>query len=174
MAVIRSVKKRKTFKSGFTKELTVLVCLAILISGYLLYYGIQRIIFLNSIKYGQTSDCILSGYVPIGIASLILLTAIAMLLRGLGQYIVITPQSLAYQKGKTAFKENWEKLEYKAPKVGKKFLRSFIVGTGKRLVRIDSMFFPKFDTIVEVIRVAKESRKTKMIEDGMDIDKHET
>ena len=171
MTIGRPVKKRKTFKSGFTKELIILECLALLVSGYLILYGIIRIQFFNAHKIGGTVDCLIAGYLPIAIGAVILIIGAALLLKGLNQYIVITPQSLAYQKGKSTFKEDWDKLVYRAPHYAKKRLRAFHIGTENKLVRIDAFFFPKFDTLLEVIKVAKESRKTKLMQEGVDIDK---
>jgi hypothetical protein len=168
MTIQRPAKKRKTFKSGLTVNLAVIIVLSCAAAGFLLYFGFGKIAFLEKNNWKIQLDFIVFGYLPIGLGVLILLTLLALLSKGLSQYIVITPQALAYQKGKFAFTETWEQLVYSASKESKKaFYRTITIGTKDKLVRIESIFFSKFETITEIIKVAKESRKTRMMD--MDI-----
>jgi len=165
MSIQRPTKKRKTFKSGLTINLMIIVGLACAASGFLLYFGFNKIAFFDRNNWKEPLDLVIFAYLPIGIGVIIMLTLLALLGKGLSQYIVITPQALAYQKGKFAFTETWEQLIYTPPKEKPKaFMRSLIIGSKDKLVRIDSIFFSKFETIMEIIKVAKESRKTRMMD----------
>ncbi len=165
MTLQRPTKKRKTFKSGITANLMIIVTLACAAAGFLLYFGFSKIAFFDKNNWREPLDLFVFAYLPIGIGVIILLTLLALLSKGLSQYIVITPQALAYQKGKFAFTETWEQLVYTPPKEKKKaFMRSLTIGNKDKLVRIDSIFFSKFDTIMEIVKVAKESRKTRMMD----------
>jgi hypothetical protein len=168
MTLQRPAKKRKTFKSGFTRRLLVIVLIALAVSGLCFESGFSKVAFFSKIGFGQTIDCYVFGYMPIAFGGLICAVVLMSILAGFNQYIVITPQALSYQKGKFAFSESWEDLSFTAPGQKKgSLVRSMYLGAKGRTIRIDSIFFDKFDTIAEIIRVAKESRKTKLMD--MDI-----
>ncbi|MDQ7824197.1 MAG: hypothetical protein RDV48_15450 [Candidatus Eremiobacteraeota bacterium] len=134
------------------------------ISAYLILYGISRIRFFTEIGFGATTDCYLFGYFPVAFGVILLLFLAMIISRGLNQFIVITPLNIAYQKGRLNFTENWENLMFAPPKKGFRFTKSAVLGSKDIMVRIDSLFFPKFNTVIEVIRLAKESRKTMLME----------
>ncbi|MHC9541728.1 MAG: hypothetical protein AB9903_19655 [Vulcanimicrobiota bacterium] len=165
MTIQRPAKKRKTFKSGFTKMLILLLIAALGVSALCIYSGYSKVVFFSNIGFGQTLDCYLFGYFPIVFGGFLFLITIVVLLSGFNQYIVITPQALSYQKGKFSFSESWEDLSFSAPKSGKgSLVRSLSIGAKGRTIRIDSIFFDKFDTIAEIVRVAKDSRKTRLMD----------
>ena len=165
MTIQRPAKKRKTFKSGVTNKLLLLILLALGASGFLLYFGFSRIAFLESNHWRQQFEYVAFGYMPIGLGVIILFVLVGLLGQGLAQNIVITPQALAYQKGKVAFTETWEQLTFYAKKESKNvFMRSFTIGNKDRTVRIDSIFFSQYDVIIEIVKVAKESRRTSLMD----------
>lgn len=165
MTIQRPAKKRKTFKSGLTKMLILLIIITLGVSGLCIYSGLSKVIFFSSIGYGQTVDCLIFGYFPVVFGGLLIAIIIVVLMSGFNQYIVITPQALSYQKGKFSFSESWEDLSFTAPRSGKgSLIRSLFIGAKGRTIRIDSIFFDKFDTIAEIVRVAKDSRKTRLID----------
>jgi hypothetical protein len=168
MSTQKPTKKRKTFRSGLTKALGVILLLALGTSTFLIYMGVTKIMLFQSVKWDTRPEMYIYGYLPVGLGGILLIFIMLLLSQTFNQYIVITPQALAYQKGKWAFSENWEDLVYAPPK-GKEgaLFQFFLIGNKDRIVRIDSTFFPRFDTINEIIRVAKESRKTKLL--GMDL-----
>lgn len=164
MIDLKEVSRRKTFKSGFTRELIIVTVLSLLLYILLLFLGVTKILSPGKHDEGALTETLIFGYLPIGIAFLILIGLVAILLKGLNQILVITPLQLAYQKGKLNFKEDWDKLKFSSPASEKKLLSSFRIGTEEKSVRIYRIFFSKYSTIVEIIRVAKQSRKTRMID----------
>ncbi|GEM_PF-1808290 len=165
MTIQRHAMKRKTFKSGFTKMLVLLILVTFAVSGLCIYSGITKVFFFSQIGFGQTMDCYIFGYFPVAFGAFLFLMVIVVLAAGFNQYIVITPQAFSYQKGKFTFSESWEDLACAPPRESKgSLVRTLSIGVKGRTVRIDSVFFDKFDTIAEIIKVAKESRKTRLMD----------
>jgi len=152
----------KTFKAGlnFSKGETYAVIIVPLV--------VATLLFLFGIRYSPLFPNEASGvwrilfvYVPMVFAGVIVIGTIITIIDNLMIRITITPEFLYLKKGGKEMKAKWKVLAFAPPQPGKKRLRNFSIGDGKILVWVNEVFFPGFDRVVELIKVAKRKASTR-------------
>jgi hypothetical protein len=145
----KEVRRKREFKSGFTKEFLFLFCLDLGIAGLMLNTGIH----LNNFRPGWQHR----GDVFIGLGIIIAMCAVALALTVRGKTVIITTDAFHYRKG--AQKDlvvTWPRLCTFAPSPAeKKWFRSAVIGDGSRNVHVDSLYFKDYDLIVKLIQTLK-------------------
>jgi len=100
----------------------------------------------------------------IGAGVLIVLATILVVVLNKGKKIVITPQVLEYKHGRNEFTVVWKDLVFKPPLKDKGIYRSALVSDGSHFGGFDTLFFPEFDLMIEVIHVAVDRKSTKIMD----------
>ncbi|MCL5773991.1 MAG: hypothetical protein M1536_06380 [Firmicutes bacterium] len=148
------ILKQKVFKAKMGKFF-IFSLLAIASAAWLIYYGYKMLIFFKNDELFKTVYC----YIPIGMGGLIIFLLIINFFANLGKTIVITPDAFYYKHFGKEFAVDWKNISFTPPQVSKKRFRSAAVSDGKNLIRFDDFFFPQFETIVEVIKMAREAQR---------------
>ena len=94
---------------------------------------------------------------------LIIFLLIINFFANLGKTIVITPDALYYKHFGREFAVSWKNISFTPPQVSKKRFRSAAISDGRNFIRFDDLFFPQFETIVEVIKVARDTQRELQI-----------
>jgi hypothetical protein len=92
---------------------------------------------------------------PLIIAALIMGFLILSLYSNFNKELTVTPQTLTYKKGGSNFTVLWKNLSFTPPRYDKKRFKTFTVSDGNRFGRIEEIYFPAFETMVDVIKAAK-------------------
>lgn len=150
------MKQEKTFTSGISWQTVVLALIPLIIGIVLIRQGIRGLSFFVD------TDRYVFVILPLAVGIIIELMIITVFISNMGQSITVTPDEIIYRKGKYKMSAQWYDLVYKPPHYSSRFMRSFVISSGKDIVRIEEIFFPKFCTLNEIIKAAKASKKGEM------------
>jgi drug/metabolite transporter (DMT)-like permease len=154
--------KAKEFRPDL-KNLFVLAALGLLCAAWLTYFG------LDSLKKNPLPDDpvrFLAGYLPLGVAALIVLLVPIVFSFYASRTIVITPRSFILRRGRAEAEIPWNKAVFKPPRGKKKknLMDRALISDGVSLfVTFERFFFRDFDLICEVIETAIDSAKARQM-----------
>ncbi len=103
-------------------------------------------------------------WIMIGSGALIFIATIVVMLLNRGKKICITPQYLEYKHGSNEFTVIWKDLVFKPPQSEKGIYRSALISDGSHFGSFDTLFFPEFGLMIDVISVAVDSKSTKIMD----------
>lgn|GEM_PF-1532741 len=103
-------------------------------------------------------------WIMIAAGSIIVIATIVVMMLNKGKKISFTPQYLEYKHGKNEFTVSWKELVFKPPQNDKGIYRTALISDGSHFGNFDTLFFPDFDLMIEVIRVAVDSKSTKIMD----------
>lgn len=150
----KAEEKVKVFKAGFSNKTIVPLIVPIIVASILIWYGIH-----NDPLFPIPEDPMraIFIYLPIGFGAFIIFFAILTIIDNMMIQLIISKEYLIAKKGSKEMKVNWRILAYAPPYPGRKYLRTFTIGDGKTIIRVNEIFFPKFDTVVKLIKTAKDA-----------------
>jgi len=140
------IEKRKSFKSGFTKQLIAELSSIVFISIITIFIGLKIVNSPNISWYNNIAAGYIILFFGLGLAALTMLKY-----KGeLKQYIVISPKGIIYQKGDIYFSEDWETV-----KIITDGTSHFILRSSDSDIKVNKKYFPKFDIILEILKMVK-------------------
>ncbi|MCE1248495.1 MAG: hypothetical protein LWY06_17800 [Firmicutes bacterium] len=155
-------EKAKLFKAGFSGKTIVPLIIPMLIAAILVWYGN----FNNSLfPIPDDPGRGLFVFGPMVLGAVIIIFSVLTIIDNMLISIMVTPEYILCKKGGKEMKVGWRILAFAPPLPGKKNLRTFTIGDGKQIFRVNEIFLPKFDTVVNIIKTAKNAA----IKKGYDI-----
>lgn len=149
--------QEKVFKSQMGGNFYVLTILALIVSLCLIIYGYSN--YKNFFR--DITALVPFCYLPIGLGILIFLVLIYLYLVNSGKKITVSPEIFSYTQGSGGFTVKWRDLIFNTTPPEKKRFRQITVSNGHYFGKIDEMFFPEYEFILEIIHRAKESAKSE-------------
>jgi len=153
--------KADTFQSGITQKAITLAAVPMIVAGLLVYQGARYFNLFNDQVHGSLR--LVMGVLPMLFGLAIIGVAVATLLKNLGKKVVVSKDGISYEHGAEKFSVRWEMLAFSAPPPGKKMLRALSISDGNNFARIEELFFPRFDNLLQIVSSAKQ-RKMSSIE----------
>jgi hypothetical protein len=146
--------EEKVFKAGFSGKTVMPLIVPMLIAAILAWYGVY-----NNSLFPIADDPGRGIFVfgPMIFGAAIIVLSIITVIDNLLISITITREFVICKKGGKEMKVGWRILAFAPPTADKKNLRTFTIGDGKQLFRVSEIFLPKFDTVVNLIKAAKNS-----------------
>lgn len=142
--------RKRSFRSGLTREFLVLLGVDLLCSGGMIAEGIA----INKTWMGR-------GHVFIGVGVAIILCAALLARSILGRTVTISTQSLQFEKGTRKVTIPWQVCRTFMPSnPGRKWFCSTVVGDHTRSLTIDSLSFPDYELIVKLIGGFRQREKS--------------
>lgn len=152
-------KKERKFKANFTR-FYLLTILPVLIGAYLIYTA------LYNYKLFPGNDMFLTTFfcgIPMFFGIIIISAILVLVIKNRNKHIIVTPELFIFSDGKNQFKASWKNLILTHPKKKKGF-RQAIFSDGVNFGKLDSFFYSNFDLILEIVNVAKESKREETFE----------
>ncbi|MBM3462052.1 MAG: hypothetical protein FJX76_08125 [Armatimonadetes bacterium] len=154
-------EKARTFQSGLTRQATMLAAAPALVAGLLIWSGLYYLDkFPGASHFGLL---LVMSVLPLLFGVAILVVMVLTLMKNTGKRVTITKDSITYEHGPERFAVRWEMLAFSAPPAGKKMMRAISISDGANYARIEELFFPDFDALLQMVTAGKQ-RKLSAIE----------
>lgn len=144
------------FESGVTRRATSFAVVPGLVALLLIWNGLY---YVDKFPGSQHMGWLLGfAILPLLFGFAIVVTGAVVFKKNMGRKVTISPDGFGYSHGGASFLLRWPLTAYSLPKGGKLY-RVLVITDGKNAARIDDLFFPSFDEIVEGVVNAKGSRR---------------
>jgi hypothetical protein len=141
----------RDFKGGFTGLSVVLMLLSLAVSAFLLFYGIENNkLFPAGI---DSSARILFVYAPLVFAGISVIFTLYTVISNLITSVEIRQSGVRFVQGAKVFEVTWQGLVFTVPRRGK--IRTLLISDGYFAGRVNSMFLPNFNQLVETLDYGK-------------------
>lgn len=144
----------KTFNSGFTLESFIILPIPIILSAYLIIYGMH-----NDRLFPPQADYeprFFFVFGPIALGGLILLISIMAFISNLFIKLTFTKERIFFIHGRRRFECAWKDLEFYPPPGKRRRFTAVVLRNGRITGRVYSAFMPNFGKMVSFIRGAKQ------------------
>ncbi|MBM3461113.1 MAG: hypothetical protein FJX76_03330 [Armatimonadetes bacterium] len=144
------------FHSGITREFLLFFFANLAMAGLIIAFGVN----INQSWDGR-------GNMFVVIGGLVMICALTLFSKVRGKTIRMTGRAFAYREGKVEKAFLWQNLRtFQVPPASKKFFRSAVVGDMDNTFVIDSLTFPDYELIVNVIAMTRRQFRDRAYEIG--------
>ncbi|NDD26672.1 MAG: hypothetical protein EB084_00185 [Proteobacteria bacterium] len=149
-------KQSVSFSSGLTQKAMILGVAPVIVALYSIWNGVY---YINKFPgAGNLPFLLLFSILPLVFGIGIVAFTAFVISKNLGRKLVINPDGLVYTHGKESVAFSWALAAFSLPRTGKLY-RTLAITDGKKVVRVEELFFNDFDHIAQTVADAKGGKR---------------